>query len=392
MAPFNLSYLEHILARKEAQHLKEHIAHLPDSLEAWIACYLGTTIVGVRDEGVTKKIALHLGRFHQFIKDNYGHERISTVLKRDVLRWRKQLDEELGLARSTTNNHLASLSGFTTWVHAQRPDLFAMNNPCAGVGELPLPALEPEALSKDQVMLLKNLCDRLPRLHEHTGRRYQKQRRQGLLTEARIHTHARPYRDRALILVLLSTGLRREELVRVNLDQVEPSTPEELRKARRARITNVHGKGKSMRILWLSVDARAALSDYLERERQHDVETFVCRGEATDALFLRASSVVPAKPPLTPERGGRMSIRTVNSLVSRIGDWYNAELEPADPRRIRGKLHPHMLRHTFAFLLAEETKADTYELERRLGHRSQRYIARYTNPPEEVAAKYVEKL
>jgi len=30
-------------------------------------------------------------------------------------------------------------------------------------------------------------------------------------------------------------------------------------------------------------------------------------------------------------------------------------------------------------------------LERRLGHRSQRYIQRYTNPPEEIAAAYVEQ-
>ena len=34
---------------------------------------------------------------------------------------------------------------------------------------------------------------------------------------------------------------------------------------------------------------------------------------------------------------------------------------------------------------------DAYELERRLGHRSQRYIERYTNPPEAVAANYVEE-
>ena len=32
-----------------------------------------------------------------------------------------------------------------------------------------------------------------------------------------------------------------------------------------------------------------------------------------------------------------------------------------------------------------------YELERRLGHRSRRYIQRYTNPPEAVAASYVEE-
>lgn len=42
--------------------------------------------------------------------------------------------------------------------------------------------------------------------------------------------------------------------------------------------------------------------------------------------------------------------------------------------------------HTGAGLRA----ANAYELERRLGHRSGRYIGRYTNPPEAVAAGYVE--
>jgi integrase len=49
------------------------------------------------------------------------------------------------------------------------------------------------------------------------------------------------------------------------------------------------------------------------------------------------------------------------------------------------------LRHTFTFHPAGVTDADAYELERRLGHRSQRYIQRYTNPPEAVAASYVEE-
>ena len=45
----------------------------------------------------------------------------------------------------------------------------------------------------------------------------------------------------------------------------------------------------------------------------------------------------------------------------------------------------------FAYRLAAETGKDAYELERRLGHGSQRYIQRYTNPPEDVAAGYVEE-
>jgi integrase len=64
--------------------------------------------------------------------------------------------------------------------------------------------------------------------------------------------------------------------------------------------------------------------------------------------------------------------------------------EVSDPERHISPLRPHDLRHTFAFQLAQATGADGYELERRLGHHSQRYIQRYTNPPEEVAAGYVE--
>ncbi len=392
MATDNLSYFDQILARKEAQALRDQLLHVPDSLEAWMAWYLRMSILGVREEQIAKKIARHLQRFRQFILDRSGDERMSTVLKRDVLLWRIFLDEDLGLARSTTNNHLASLSGFTSWVQAHHPTLFAMGNPCAGLGELPLPELEPQALDRDQVALLKALCDRLPQLHEHTGRRSQQQRRAGTVSQIQVHAHARPYRDRAIVYVLLSTGLRREELVRVNLSQVEPNTPEALRQTPRARLVHVHGKGKTMRTLWLSADARAALADYLQGERATDAAAFVEAGQATEALFLRACSVAQPKPPADQERGGRMAVRAVNYLVERIGQWYNADLPEHDPRRIKGKLHPHMLRHTFAFRLAEETDADVAELERRLGHRSGRYLSVYTNPPEHLAASYIEHL
>lgn len=50
-----------------------------------------------------------------------------------------------------------------------------------------------------------------------------------------------------MVYVLLSTRLRREELVNLDLDQVEPQTPEALCMARSVRITRVHGKGKTER-------------------------------------------------------------------------------------------------------------------------------------------------
>ena len=144
---------------------------VPDAVAAWMARYLTFAVVGVRSPAVAEKIALHLDRFTQFFSESYGHDRISTLLKRDVLAWQRALKEQ-GFAPATINNHLASLSGFTTWVHAQAPQLFPVGDPAKGIGELGLPPLEPRALSESQVRSLKNLCDRLERFHQLRGQRW----------------------------------------------------------------------------------------------------------------------------------------------------------------------------------------------------------------------------
>lgn len=141
------------------------------ALTAWIECYLDLVVVGARPELVTRSVVLHVGRFANFFEARYGHERISTVLKRDVEAWIALLSDDLALAPATVNSHLASLSKFCSWVDARHRHLFACGHPANGVRDLPLPALEPQALSPAQVLLLKSVCDRLPRFHERKGRR-----------------------------------------------------------------------------------------------------------------------------------------------------------------------------------------------------------------------------
>jgi integrase len=373
-AETNAPHLAEITSRKVEGAVVPFTGAAPDSIErlsAWVTRYLALAVVGVRSEEVADKIALHLERFRTFYQAAYGHERIRNVLKRDVLAWQRALSDQ-GLAPATVNNHLASLSGFTTWVQAQAPHLFAVGDPAKGIGELGLPPLEPRTLSPEQVRSLKSVCDRLERFHQLRGRRWTKSPEQ-----LRVRSTGRPLRDRAIVYVLLSTGLRREELINVDLDQVSPNTPAELRRARQGRIARVQGKGKSERTVFLSADARGALADYLEHERPRDAT------EPATAVFLSASSLSARSS------DGRLSPRAINLLLEQIGRWHDAEVP--DPRRHISPLRPHDLRHTFAFHLARVTGADAYELERRLGHRSQRYIQRYTNPPEAVAASYVEE-
>ena len=365
-------YLEKFTSRKDKRS-GPRLSEILDSLRDWVGRYLELAVVGVRSKTVAEKAALHLGRFVEFFEEAYGHDRISTVVRRDVQEWQRSLVDG-GLAPSTVNNHLASLSAFTTWVEMLTPDLFPAGDPTKGIKELRLPPLEPRTLTEEQVRSLKNVCDRLERFHELRGRDWKN--RDG---KTPAHARGRPVRDRAIVFVLLSTGLRREELVTLDLSQVQPNEPERLRTARLVRVRGVKGKGGTERNVFLSKDAREALTEYLESERPRDTD------EATEseALFLSAVG--------TPARraDGRLSVRAINLLLERIGRWHDAEV--ADPARKISPLRPHDLRHTFAYRLAAETNKDAYELERRLGHGSQRYIQRYTNPPEDVAAGYVEE-
>ncbi len=184
------------------------------------------------------------------------------MVRRDVQGWQRSLVEQ-GLAPSTVNNHLSSLSAFTTWVSTQAPGLLPTGNPAKGIKELRLPPLEPRALSEAQVRSLKNMCDRLERFHEKRGREWRKND-----GRSPARARSRPARDRAIVFVLLSTGLRREELVELDLSQVEPNDPEKLRAARRVRVRGVKGKGGTERNVFLSKDAREALAEYMEGEAE----------------------------------------------------------------------------------------------------------------------------
>lgn len=342
-----------------------------DSLQHWKDRYMEIAIVGDRSKDVQKKIDLQLQRFVDFLNQKMGHDRITTITQRQVREWLKDLYQDgKGFAPATVNNHQANLSKFMSWVkfHAQH---LLPQDPTKGIREIALPAPEPRAYNEDQVRSLKSICDRLERFHQLKGRQWRGQ-------EAPMKAHGRPKRDRAIVYTMLSTGLRREELVKLNLNQLQPSNPQQLRQVRKARFSRVPGKGKTERNVYLSLDARQALADYLEYERPQD-ET-----ETSIALFLTANGI-PARLP-----DARLDKRSVNRILEKIGKWHDAE-QP-DPDRHISPLEPHALRHTFAFMLSAETGGDRFELQRRLGHRSDKYIEIYTNPPEEIAARYVEKL
>ncbi len=122
-------------------------------MSAWAARYEELALTGVRSREVCDRIVLHLERFAAYLLETYGHERLSAMVRRDVVGWRDALVTS-GLGPSTVNNHLTSLSGFCNWVAAQDPGALPAGSPMTGVRSLALAPLEPRALGPAQVRSL----------------------------------------------------------------------------------------------------------------------------------------------------------------------------------------------------------------------------------------------
>jgi integrase/recombinase XerD len=160
------------------------------------------------------------------------------------------------------------------------------------------------------------------------------------LVEAASGTSPRATRDRALVELLYGAGLRVSEavgLVKASVDLEQ-------------RIVRVVGKGSKERIVPLGRPAADALRRYMALGRPH-----LDRRHRPD-LFLNA-------------RGGALTRAGAFLILRRLAD--RAGLEP-------GRVHPHLLRHSFATHLLEGG-ADLRSVQEMLGHADVGTTERYTH-------------
>jgi integrase/recombinase XerC len=136
-------------------------------------------------------------------------------------------------------------------------------------------------------------------------------------------------RDRAIIEVLYAAGLRVSELVSLDIADVDLAQSQ----------TRVVGKGGKERIALLGRSAVRAVRAYLEQGRP----ALVGR-QSTNALWLN-------------HRGGRLTVRGVSLILSKAGVQAG----------VRTRVHPHVLRHSFATHLLDGG-ADLRVVQELLGH------------------------
>lgn len=136
-------------------------------------------------------------------------------------------------------------------------------------------------------------------------------------------------RDVAILEVLFSTGLRVSELVSLNIENVNLKSGE----------FSVRGKGDKVRLVFLSVSAKIALNEYLNRRKDISPAFFVSLKKSGEASRLTARSME----------------RIVKKCAIKAG--------------IVKKITPHTLRHSFATDLLRNG-ADLRSVQEMLGHSS----------------------
>ncbi|MBI2099810.1 MAG: tyrosine-type recombinase/integrase [Candidatus Vogelbacteria bacterium] len=232
----------------------------------------------------------YLGRFFGFAQ----MKKPGQIDDESVRRYRLWLNRK-ELKKNTQNYHLIALRTFLKYLEKR------------GVETLPANRIELAKTGSRELDLISQ--DELTRL-----------------LEAPTGAEEKALRDKAILELLFSTGLRVSELCALDRDTVDLKKDE----------FSVRGKGEKIRLVFISTSAKKVLKTYLDK-----------RQDVHEALFVNVSRGEPA----------RLSPRSIERIIK---FW-------AIKAGITRKVTPHTLRHSFATDLLENG-ADIRSVQMMLGH------------------------
>lgn len=148
-------------------------------------------------------------------------------------------------------------------------------------------------------------------------------------------------RNKAMFELFYATGMRVSEIANLKLNQINFDM----------KIILVHGKGNKDRYVAFTDQAKTTLKDYLDRGRGQLLE----KSEDKSYVFLN-------------NRGKNLTSRGIEYIMQKV---FTAA-------GVGGKVHPHMLRHSFATELINNG-ADLRSVQELLGHESLSTTQIYTH-------------
>lgn len=260
-----------------------------------------------RSKKTRENYAHYLNRFLEFSNLQDPHDITLDVVRKYHL-WLNRYQDAFGseLKRQTQIYHIIALRSFLKYL--QKRDIETLSPEKVEVGKMP--ARQVQFLEQDEL-------ERLLRAPEGDD--------------------IRTLRDRAILALLFSTGLRVSELCALTRDQVNIERGE----------FAVKGKGDKVRMVFLSKEAQDDLHRYLK-----------ARQDVLPALFI---PIPKTKNPLATIAKINTSKKLTPRSVQRIIKFYAAKAG------ITKKITPHIMRHSFATDLLRNG-ADIRSVQALLGH------------------------
>jgi site-specific recombinase XerD len=234
-------------------------------------------------------------------------EDVSKVTYLECYKYQEYLKQS-GLQESSANTHVACIKAFLSFLsryHGLRKGVWA-------VEKLKEAQKQVKILTDDEITSIFGACKRL--------------------------------KDKAIIAVLISTGVRREELANLKISDV------------RYDALDIHGKGKRERPVFLWPDAAEILAKYLD----YRIKKY---GNKYPNVFITKWG--------RPYNGGGIYER-VKAICEDAG---------ISPDRL-DEISTHKFRHTAATRMWENTH-DLLAVQTALGHASSKTTERYTHPSDQ---------
>jgi len=263
----------------------------------------------------TRNYEFYLRRFLDFAqKGGVGDPKnITTNLVHNFRLWLNRFQDKFGkpLQKNTQNYHLIALRSFLKYLNRQ--DIKTLAAEKIELGKMP----------QRQVDFLDG--SDLERLLDAP-------------TQQKKGNNLVSLRDRAILELLFSAGLRVSELANLKRDNINLKKEE----------FTVRGKGSKLRVVFLSNQARYWLGKYLEI--RHDVEPW---------LFIRHDRAAKANQKTKKQSNNNLTPRSVQRIVEKH----------AKAAGLTKNITPHTLRHSFATDLLING-ADIRSVQAMLGHAS----------------------
>ncbi len=245
--------------------------------------------------------------------------RISNIKKEDIIKLIEKLEND-NLSPKSINRIIGTIKGMHTYFSMH----YDIPNVTEDIVRLRVKKTLPKVLSIDEVNLLLDINP----------------------------TNNFEYRNKAMLELMYSSGLRVSELVNLSLNDIDLND----------NIVKVFGKGSKERIIPIGDYATIALYTYINEHRNA-----MLKGYLTDSLFLNNHG-------LPMSRSGFFKI--LKSIAKQKG--------------IKKEFSPHTLRHSFATHMLEYG-ADLRSIQELLGHENMSTTSIYTHVRSDLIRESYDK-